>query len=520
VHFGDTLQLSVSLGSNGTFFLADNTFSAVTPGAIRVTASAVSEPQVRNTFVVERAGRDRSSSSSDTTVRYGDRIVLACNPALTVDPTTNIVGLQYVLQSHRANNVTGSGRNGRQECTMSTSRIADAEWLVLTPDMDRLTADGTAVRVGDPVVLMHAMSNQALAANASETIPTDFGVELDVHVLSYKKAAHASMSHTGDLPLMVAQSHNLWTFVAAADAAAAADTRGYRALTADALLERARGKIAAVCGFHGLRSLSLALASLDQRGNGWIPTDGAKLALIDHGVLQTEDEFVLMLKPFDNKGVLRPQELVSSIRGDTFSSARREIVHTAYDTVLATKSDRLAAKAASLGATTRPTAHTVKPVGIAGTVPSADGRSASISELKAMFDAKFDLRVCALNAMTAVEAAAEFARQWPMHQKLSDAVTLQDFFAYYEDVSAGVADDFEFVEMVSNLWHIPGHGNWKLKKGKRVLVTFHKGSSTECVIPESEDIADDDFEGLSMALKTLGFGGIARVKVLGTVEPE
>lgn len=40
------------------------------------------------------------------------------------------------------------------------------------------------------------------------------------------------------------------------------------------------------------------------------------------------------------------------------------------------------------------------------------------------------------------------------------------------------------------------------------------------VIAGGEDIADSDFEGLVAALKAQGVTGVARIKVLGLVEPE
>lgn len=123
------------------YYLSDNIFTPVSGaggGLIRVTASKVGEPQVRNTFVIESAeaatpgagataaaagatgggfgarggGSTALSKSaalaataagsrkkpSDGIVRYGDRVILACNPALTVDPVTSVVGLQYLLR--------------------------------------------------------------------------------------------------------------------------------------------------------------------------------------------------------------------------------------------------------------------------------------------------------------------------------------------------------------------------------------------------------------------------------------
>ena len=67
---------------------------------------------------------------------------------------------------------------------------------------------------------------------------------------------------------------------------------------------------------------------------------------------------------------------------------------------------------------------------------------------------------------------------------------------------------------------MPGGGRWKVKASKVLDVTTFKGSSQIVTLPEAEDIADDDGEALIAALRKLGVGGVARVKVLRTVEAE
>lgn len=535
MRYGDTVQLAVDAGET-RYLLADNIFSTLAPGLIRVSGAAAAGPQVRNTFVVEReagpavggAGAGAAAAAGgDDVLRFGDRIVLACNPALTVDPTTRIVGLQYLLQSQRASNVLGTGRKGRQDCTMSTKRSADAVWVVTAPSMDAGDRLGEAVAAGEDVALIHAMSAQALAGVAAETTPTDFGEELDVHVQLYRRTGRVTMSSKGELAPQPAEPANRWKFVLASSAAAADDTRGFRPLTTDALVERARTLIIRACGIHGLRSLSLGFATLDVRGTGRIPTEAAKYALFDHGVLLTEDEFKLLMGAFDRGSYVVPSEVMEALRGDAYSGARQAVVREAYAAARASKVERLAARAAAGGGAGSSSSSSAPGAaggaggrGVAGgPAPSTVPGTLSVSEVKALFDAKFDARVRG-GEMTGVEASAEFERQWPQHTKPDAAVTEAQFVAYYADVSAATADDFEFVETVANLWHVPGRGFWKAKKSKRVLATFHKGSSTEVVIPEAEDIPDDDFEGLAAALKTLGFGGIARVKVLATFDAD
>jgi hypothetical protein len=55
---------------------------------------------------------------------------------------------------------------------------------------------------------------------------------------------------------------------------------------------------------------------------------------------------------------------------------------------------------------------------------------------------------------------------------------------------------------------------------RRVIATLHKGASLDVVIAGGEDISDEDFDGLAAALKAQGITGVARIKVVGLVEPE
>ena len=119
-----------------------------------------------------------------------------------------------------------------------------------------------------------------------------------------------------------------------------------------------------------------------------------------------------------------------------------------------------------------------------------------------------------------MEVALELARAWPVHPVASDAVSAADFHALHADVAALVPDDDAFAARVHDAWHVPGGGRWKVKASKVCAVTTFKGSTQIVTLPEAEDIDDDDGEALVAALRKLGVGGVARVKVLRTVQVE
>jgi hypothetical protein len=503
VRFGDSVMLATApAGGAEPRFLCSNIFSPTGPGASRVTAGAAAQPTARNVHVLARPPSSSAAASSssaaaasprDDVLRFGDRLVLACNPSLVADLATGALGLQHVLHSQMGSNVLGTTRGGKQEVCMRTRQDAEAEWVVLHASGDRLMTDGEPVKAGDEVVLVHKMSNVFLCGSPAHTYPTEFGSELDVHCQTHKGTGVKSAKASGDVASSRAEAVNRWRFVLSDSAAAAVDERGFTPLTGEALLARARALVAGTVGMHGLRSLALSFAALDAKGTGSVPREAAKFALVEHGVTFGADEFGMMLAPFDRpNGLVASAPLLAAVRGaDSFGAARAEAVGAAWGHLQSQA--RAAGKAA-----------------------------VSIGLAKASFDAKWDPRVCVAPKpqLTAPEALLEFQRQWPLHKASADELTEAQFFAYYRDVSACVpSGGGTFESMVLNTWHVPGRGHWKLPKAMKVLVTLHKGSSTEATIPDGENLDPENFEQLCEALeKRCRIGGVARVKVLGFVD--
>ncbi len=504
VRFGETIMLATGGEGASARYLANLIFNFLSPGHARVTAGAEARPQARNTFELGRTAHARAPGvPEDDVLRYGDRVTLACNASLVADAASRTAGLPLYLRSARGNNVLGTARKGRQEVSMCKSRDADAEWVVVAASGDRLATEGQPVRSRAPIALVHAMSNVMLATAAEDTYLSDFGVELSVHCATARSTSQLAISPAGQLPVLRALPANTWALVHADSAQAAVDTRGLQPLTPGALLARTRAAIAAASGPHGLRSLALALEALDPRGTGALAPEATRWALYQHGMRLEEAEYALMVAPFGGAGarsssgggggggggVLDRAALQAALRGGAgLSSEAAEAVRAAH-------------------------AH------CAATLGSGGGGSPALGALCRAYDGRFDPRVAA-GRLSRAEAKAEFARQWPGHRGAAAAVSAADFVDYYGDVAPLLAGgEGALGELLANTWHLPGQGSWLRKKGLRVLVTFHKGSSTEATIPEGEGLDPQDQELLAERLKAMHFGGIARVKVLGLVEP-
>ena len=525
LRYNNTLMLGTGSEGAPPVFLSNHIFSLLSPGHCRVTAGeARSGAQSRNVWTLraiaagKRGGWVRAPGVPlDNIVRFGDRMRLECDPALVADTDTRVCGLPMALHSSRGNNLLGTSRKGKQEVSMCVAGAddADAEWMVACASGDSLTTTGEAVAVGAPFTLLHVMSNVMLATRAGDVYPSEFGSELDVHCCTVKGTGQASANHAGGLAPVPAQEPNVWRFYAAADASSAIDTRGFIPLSPASLLTRARASVASAAGMHGFRSLALSMSNLDPRASGALPASGLKAALVAHGVIFTDAEFTMLFEPFlvTQKGLggaaaaaaggfVSREAVSSALRGGALSPKALAAVYEAYDLLLSTSSSSGAAAAAAAAD---------------NNVGGGSG-GPTIGLLKHKYDGKCDLRAKA-GAMTRVEAKAEFARQWPLYKSSTTAiVSLADFTDYYSDVGGALDDDFLLSQVIANAWHVPGKGDWLVKKDKRVLVTFHKGSSTEAIIPFGEDIHDDDFEALTAALAKMKFGGVARIKVLGLVE--
>lgn len=645
IRYGDVIMLEIE-SDKGLRYLANSIFDQVSPGNVRVTAGSNSEAQARNTFILQRPSVRADGASGvgpgpdvyentykrapgiplDDVLRYGDHVYIACHPSLVIDESTGVAGLPYLLQSTRANNILGTVVRGKQEVVMSQKRGPDAEWIITGIQADRLLHDGQIVYANESVQLVHAMSGISLCGTATVTYPTEFGVELDVHCANHRSVGHTQMKRTGDINPAMALKENQWRFVMSSTPAPPTSLEEeYTPLTAQNLLDRARGIISAAAGVHGFRSIQMAfevavsdaivprpkgtdgalafgrnplahtdpLSGTTSRGpvsTGLVLKTTARDVLYQHGVRFSDMEFNLLLEPFEYRseslplnmtasnirtarhtlsstgigvsdgrhGVLiRSDDLLDALRGDIFESSerRQEVARAAYEYQLQLQLEggmevALGQKQASTVDAVNERYHQQAQAAMGTMADNGRGTGFSfantsslqsreptippqvvemvqrahtngepcIGGIKRMCDVQWDPRVMA-KLLTQREAKEEFLRQWPTHRQSFLPVTFDDWMFYMRDVSAAIPNDEDFINFVANTWHIPNRGYWREKFGKKVLITFAKGSSTEAVIPHGEDIPDDDQAALTAALEKIGFGGIARVKVLGLIEP-
>lgn len=533
VRFGDSIMVRVNEtdfgGREHEHFLACNIFEEVDrrKGTVQATASPSSKPTARSVFVIMRrpapgsglgaaaaaaaaastrgvaatAAAAASSASgsfaasgdfvasstmramdaggnavSGDTVLYGDRICLATNPSLRADPATGVVAPPFFLGSERPNNVLGSGRGAKQEVYLAPRAGILTEWRVGAADGNHAAVDGSPVSAGCPVTLIHCQTNQPLGAVLSEPSMTPFGGELALHALFHQPRGIVTTERA-----RAAREPNRWTFCLAPDPAMAKDTRAFRPLTAEALLDKVRAVLKAR-GTYGIRALGKAFRILDDAGDGKLDREDLKWGLFDYGLRLSDEEFEMLLDAMDENGdgLISYDEFLFAVRGP-LPEARRAVVLEAF-----AKLDK-------------------------------DGSGhITLEDLRTVFNSKFDEQVRS-GKRTEDQALADFLSQWDTIDK-DGMVTQEEFLRYYDDVSASIDSDAYFETMLRKCWGLPGADDAAaaagLARGKWVLATLKSGGRKEVFLEGMHEVADSDKRALMDALDDAGVFGVAEVRAL------
>ena len=206
VRYTDSVQLRITHKDASdrvtASFLANNIWDRIDfdKNTISVTGTPQADPVARNVFVItkpyvksgggtgergrlglstaavaaslRRTAGGSGGAADDGVLKYGDRFYLATNPSLRVDDRTGMVAAPYLLSSEVPSTVAGSGKGAAvQDVVMQLTPTSGCEWKCVPADGDELAANGTPVKAGDAVVIVHCVTNQALAAAADNVQP-------------------------------------------------------------------------------------------------------------------------------------------------------------------------------------------------------------------------------------------------------------------------------------------------------------------------------------------------------------
>ena len=525
VRYGDSVQL-VHVAA---FRLACNVFEdAADPRSHPTYGVPEASAQARNTWVLLPGSSTQPADGLlGAPVRYGDVVVISTHPELTTG-ADGVIHPSLLLTSVGANcGLTGGGRKQSQDVVVAGPAVGAGPaslWRVVHVSNDRRETDGTSVAAGDAVQLMHVMTGAALAAaprvdgaagvggDSTELAPFSSGVLGDanhgcvrVHCRTYRSSAgHVSMRHDAGLPLVPAAALNVWRLDTAPPAGVSAGcgssgggghafATAAAPLTEEAVAAAVRRQLTTQLGWHGLRSLHSAMSVCAV--GGVVSAGDALAALVNHGAApSSEEELRLLLQHKDQQPTVVADRLLRTVRGDSFTAARRDVTQRAWDALVG-----------GGGATSTSPA-----------VGTTSSTSLALSALCKRYDAAWDPRVRA-GALSVEEARLEFPRQWQQlagpgssavatgassssstavvspgagartitrvgkaaaHTTPTPAasatpgplITRADFDDYYQDVAACVpllsGSEDHFIGIVASVWHLPGEGSWQGLRSK------------------------------------------------------
>jgi Ca2+-binding EF-hand superfamily protein len=212
VRFGD--YVLVQHATSSTLLACDPTEDLV-PGQnkfIVTTLAGSLIPRARNTFRIVRppaALKNFEDDESDPVLKIGQPFLLACNESLLTDNNSPILAPMLYLSSVRKTERMATKSTNRQITYMTPNLDAEAVWFLEKLSRgkanmaEKSLAHGCPVVSGDSLVFTHRQTNMYLACDPTQTMKTEFGVEMEC----YADRAGAS----GKLGLLVSEFKGLST---------------------------------------------------------------------------------------------------------------------------------------------------------------------------------------------------------------------------------------------------------------------------------------------------------------------
>lgn len=307
----------------------------------------------------------------------------------------------------------------------------------------------------------HSQSNPSMVAKHRMTgdgfNPPSYQTQ---YMSDFKRTTHA------DRPLV--QAANAYVTAAPRD-----PSRG-QAAAGPEIVEQVRALILKKGGKGGYRSLSRVLRIMDDNGNKLLDKYELQNGIQTYGLKLTARQMDDVMAAFDRdgSGQVSVAEFIQVLRGP-MNERRVGITQEAY-MILAEQ-----------------------PV--------------TFTEMKELFDYKRHPDV--LNKeKTGAQVLQEFASGWDLAPDAQ--VTWDDFYDYYNDISAGIDDDDAYEFMLRNVWHVSGgSGKSANTPFRRVLVIHTNGKQTVQEIRNDLRIRDTDIDLMMQNLRDQGVPDIKKISL-------
>ncbi|KPI84903.1 hypothetical protein ABL78_6028 [Leptomonas seymouri] len=444
-----------------------------------LTASSTdSGPQVRSTWTLQRCRDEHNISYNHNrpdAVHYGQRVRIA-------NENSSADGFAYVKSSLQS----GLYASQTQDAVVALHANADSVFVVARANSLREdVSNGGIVKVGEPVVLLHSITNLPLACSGGR-LGTTFGVEYAVtceYVTDYFSRTRCAV---------VTQPENLFWFGTGEEGMAPMQSMTRSATMASIarsttmaantlamttgngvteLLERIREGALHIGGRIGFRSLSIALgvACNEQRAHRMLDRNGLRDAIARLGVRLMPVEADVLMKRFDTTGnnMVCAQDVLSELRGTMPQERLRSVIY-AYQQL------------------------------------SIEGRgSVEFNEVHSLFCANAGSLPDVVDGLIQrEEAVLDFESCWPGRVGCKiGTIKLEEFVEYYNDVSPAEESDERFCQTVEKAWAVPATSSYLTAGPRRVINVLHNDDSTEGVkIPDSLVVDTQDKEAVRRLL--------------------
>lgn len=456
-----------------------------------LTATADTVPSIRSTWCVFPCADENNAayhhSGNPNILHYGQHVRIGNENASAVVSG----GGCYYVQSDLT---SGHYAMNQQPASAGMGETSTSVFVIGRPAHRRgdPTSDGLPVRLGDPIVLIHSLTNQPLCCSGDVSTSTAFGLEwgLTCHLTrrhhSFSRGAVGvcedniftfSVGSESDGPklrstLQEAVSHEELLPMSCGDGV-------------ERVLCRIRDGAVKLGGRLGLRALSLALRTAGAEGR--YPQYLNRQGLVSHisklGVFILPVELDAIMRRFDHEGngLIATQEFMRDLRGD-MPPERMKAVVKAFQSLLI--------------------------------------------EGKGAVDFKDMLHLYRENAYghpdvhdglaTREEICGDFEVSWPSNiidTKLG-TVRLDEFVEYYTDISPAVYDDRRFIMTLRNVWMIPLTDDYLKGVPIRVITVLHDNDEKEDVrIPDSLPLDVENREQVKALLIAHGMKNIKDFRV-------
>ncbi|CCW65636.1 unnamed protein product [Phytomonas sp. EM1] len=440
--------------------------------------------QLRSTWVLERCTDDNNvaynkSFKEPMELHYGQRIRI-CNECASDKGF-------YYLQSQLA---SGRYSSEKQLVVASMNACADNVFVVCRPCAKReATHEGEVVNVGDPIVLLHSITNSPLCCD--HTLQrTSYGMEYSI------SCGYATTRHTRVQEAVAVNGENLFYF-SYGSSDEKSKTKATRRLTVtmastmpvtcgdevDKIMNRIREGAVYYGGRVGLRAISRSLGvACNERCSTFLSRTQLDDLVSRLGVRLRPIELDVVIKKLDTHGtnLIRVQDFVAELRGN-LNAVRLQAVTEAYQKLI------------------------------------MEGRgSVQFESMYRLYCHNAPLHPDVQDGLiTREEAIFDFESSWPaaFRHKMG-TVTLEEFIDYYTDISPATLEDGRFVQIVQNCWEIPETNAYLTQKNYHLVKVIHKNGTTESIpLPASCQVDLTDQKALKSMLIQHGVHDIVDVSV-------